>query len=153
MQATTDTVVAIDYHLTNTDGETLDSSEERGPLSYLHGHGNIVPGLEKAIEGKSEGDQLSVEIEPTEAYGEYREELVQNIPREAFSGVDKVEPGMRFSAESEQGPMVITVREVGDQEVTVDANHELAGQHLNFDVTVREVRAATDEEKASGEAG
>ncbi|MDT8439125.1 MAG: peptidylprolyl isomerase [Wenzhouxiangellaceae bacterium] len=151
MQASNDAVVTIDYTLTDHEGTVLDTSDGRGPLSYLHGHGNIIPGLEQALEGKAEGDQLKVTVAPEDGYGPHRAELVQEVPREAFAGVDQVEPGMRFNAESAQGPMVVKVVEVGDEKVKIDANHELAGQPLNFDVTVRGVRQAQAEELEQGQ--
>ncbi|QKK03284.1 MAG: peptidylprolyl isomerase [Pseudomonadota bacterium] len=152
MQIANNTVVSIDYTLTGDDGQVIDSSEGREPLVYLHGHQNIIPGLEKAIEGKTEGDELEVAVEPEEGYGPYRDELVQAVPREAFAGVDKVEPGMSFRAESNAGPMTVVVREVGDDTVTVDGNHMLAGQVLKFSVAVRSVREATETEIQQGTA-
>ena len=150
MEIAKDTVVSIDYTLTGDDGQVIDSSEGREPLQYLHGHQNIIPGLEKAIEGKTQGEKLSVTVDPEEGYGPYRDELVQDVPKEAFDGVDKVEPGMTFRAESNAGPMTVTVKEVGEETVTVDGNHMLAGQNLNFDVDIKDVREATDEEISQG---
>lgn len=150
MEIKNDTVVSIDYTLTGADGQIIDTSEGREPLVYLHGHGNIIPGLEKAIEGKTQGDEIAVSVEPEEAYGPYRDELVQDVPKSAFDGIDKVEPGMSFRAESSAGPMTVTVREVGDETVKVDGNHMLAGQVLNFKVEIKDVRAATETEKTEG---
>lgn len=144
-------VVSIHYTLTDDDGETLDSSAGRDPLTYLHGAQNIIPGLEHALTGKDVGDQLQVTVQPVDAYGEFNDELVQTVPREAFEGIDQVEPGMQFEARSpEGGSSIVMVKEVSDQGVVVDGNHPLAGQTLHFDVTVEEVRAATDEEVAHG---
>ncbi len=151
MQASANHVVEIDYTLTNNDGEVIDSSEGREPLAYLHGFGNIIPGLEKALEGKTEGDELKVRVEPEEGYGPRRDELVQSVSIEAFAGQDKVEPGMKFNAESSQGPMVVTVTSIEDGQVTIDANHDLAGQQLNFDVTVRGIREASPAEIEQGQ--
>lgn len=150
MQIAEDTVVRIDYTLRSNEGEVLDSSEGHGPLAYLHGHGNIIPGLEKAMTGHDEGDEFSVTLAPEEGYGPRREELVQDVPRSSFQGVEQLEPGMQFQAESNAGPMVVTVKEVGDEEVTVDGNHVLAGRELQFDVAVKDVRSATDEEIEHG---
>ncbi|MEE4638680.1 MAG: peptidylprolyl isomerase [Wenzhouxiangella sp.] len=150
MEIKANTVVSIDYTLTGADGQIIDTSEGREPLVYLHGHGNIIPGLEKAIEGKTEGDELAVSVEPEEAYGPYREELIQDVPKSAFDGMEKVEPGMSFRAESSAGPMTVTVREVGEDTVKVDGNHMLAGQVLNFKVAVKDVREATEAEKSEG---
>jgi FKBP-type peptidyl-prolyl cis-trans isomerase SlyD len=150
MEIAKDTVVSIDYTLTGDDGQVIDTSEGREPLQYLHGHQNIIPGLEKAIEGKTQGEKLSVTVDPEEGYGPYRDELVQDVPKEAFDGVDKVEPGMTFRAESNAGPMTVTVKEVGEETVTVDGNHMLAGQNLNFDVDIKDVREATEDEISQG---
>lgn len=151
MQAKPDTVVTIDYTLTGDDGEVIDTSEGREPLAYLHGHGNIIPGLEKALEGKAEGEEVKVKVEPEEGYGPHRQELVQEVSMEAFAGIDQVEPGMKFNAESAQGPLVVKVTKVEGEQVTIDANHELAGQELNFDVTVRDIREARPEELEQGQ--
>lgn len=151
MQANADTVVTIDYTLTNNDGEVIDTSQGREPLVYLHGHGNIIPGLEQALEGKAEGEELKVKVEPEEGYGPRREELIQQVPMDAFAGMEKVEPGMRFNAESAQGPLVVKVTEIEGDQVTIDANHELAGEQLNFEVTVRDVREANPQELEAGQ--
>lgn len=150
MQIAQDTVVSIDYTLRNGDGEVLDTSEDGQPLAYLHGHDNIIPGLERALEGHQEGDQVSVTVAPEEGYGHYSEDLVQKVPRDAFQGVEQLEPGMRFQAESQQGTAVVTVREVGEDEVVVDGNHALAGQHLDFAVAIAGVRTASGEELEHG---
>lgn len=146
-----DQVVSIHYTLTNDDGDTLDSSSGRDPLQYLHGAQNIIPGLESALEGKAVGDQLEVTLQPADAYGDFDEDLVQNVPMDAFEGVEKIEPGMQFEARSPEGAtQVVMVQEVNDEAVVVNGNHPLAGQVLHFDVTIEEVRDATDEEKAHG---
>jgi FKBP-type peptidyl-prolyl cis-trans isomerase SlyD len=145
-----DKVVSIDYTLTGDNGKVLDSSQGREPLAYLHGAGNIIPGLETALEGKNEGDQLNVQIPPDQAYGPRDERMVQPVPRTAFQGVADIQPGMQFQAQTNAGPRLITVVAVGGDQVTIDANHPLAGATLNFDVTVRNVRDATDQEKSHG---
>ncbi len=151
MQIEQNTVAAIDYTLTDENGEVLDSSEGREPLNYLHGAGNLIPGLEQALEGSTEGDSLQVTVQPENAYGERSEDLVQAVPMEAFAGVDQVEPGMRFQATDDQGNVrVVTVTAVEGEEVTVDANHPLAGQPLHFDVSVVGVREASSEEIEHG---
>lgn len=152
MQIANNSVVAMDYTLTDQEGQVIDTSEGREPLVYLHGHNNIIPGLEKALTGQEAGAEMDVVVQPAEGYGEYREELVQAVPRDAFAGVDKVEPGMSFRAESNAGPMNVIVREVSDDSVTVDGNHSLAGQILNFKVAIRSVREATAEEISEGRA-
>ncbi|MGZ9067786.1 MAG: FKBP-type peptidyl-prolyl cis-trans isomerase [Burkholderiales bacterium] len=149
MQIASEKVITIDYTLTDEAGETLDSSEQDGPLTYLHGSGNIVPGLEAALEGKSAGDSLKVVVPPADGYGEHDEELVQALPRDRFPD-GEIEIGMRFQAQSGGGTRVLTVVALTDEEVTIDANHPLAGRTLSFDVSVREVRNATQEEIAHG---
>src|SRR5688500_3296904 len=147
-----DKIVSIDYTLTGDNGQVLDSSQGREPLAYLHGAGNIIPGLEQALEGKNEGDQLNVSIPPDRAYGPRDERMVQPVPRAAFQGVNDIQPGMQFQANTNAGPRVITVVDVAADQVTIDANHPLAGATLNFDVTVRNVRDATEQEKSHGHA-
>lgn len=144
-------VVSFHYTLTNSDGETLDSSKGREPLKYLHGARNIVPGLEKALEGKSAGEKLTVEVQPDEAYGHVNPELVQKVPRAAFEGAPEIKAGMQFQAQGPTGEVqIITVKEVADDEVTVDANHPLAGEVLHFDIAVEDVREATEDEISHG---
>ena len=142
-------VVSFHYTLTNAQGDVLDQSQDQ-PMPYLHGAGNIIPGLEKELAGKKVGDKLTVKVPAAEAYGEYHEQLVNDVPREAFQGVDQIEPGMQFQANTPEGVQVITVKAVNGETVTVDANHPLAGQDLNFDVEIVEVREATEEESAHG---
>ncbi|MDW5376979.1 peptidylprolyl isomerase [Halomonas sp. HP20-15] len=150
MQIAQNSVVAFHYTLTNDSGEVLDSSEGREPLTYLHGSGNIIPGLEKELEGHQSGDKLQVNVSPEEGYGEKQEALVQEVPRDAFQGVESVEPGMQFQAQTQGGPLMVTVTQVEGDTVVVDGNHPLAGQKLNFDVEIAEVREATNEELEHG---
>jgi FKBP-type peptidyl-prolyl cis-trans isomerase SlyD len=146
-----DRVVSIDYTLTDAGNNTLDSTGGADPLSYLHGHGNIIPGLEKALEGKSRGDSFRVTIPSAEAYGERDARLIAAVPLDRFQGADAVKPGMRFHAEAPDGSFrVLTVTQVEGSQVTVDGNHPLAGLDLNFDVTVVDVRKATAEEMKHG---
>jgi FKBP-type peptidyl-prolyl cis-trans isomerase SlyD len=150
MEITQQRVVTIHYTLTNDAGEVLDSSRGADPLAYLHGAGNIIPGLENALAGKRAGDKLTVRVEPAQGYGERDDRLVQSVPRRAFQGIADIQPGMTFHAESSNGPMRVTVTRVAGDMVTVDGNHPLAGEHLNFDVEVADVRTATDEELSHG---
>jgi len=144
------TVVTIDYTLTDTEGNILDRSIEGG-FAYLHGANNIVPGLENALTGKTSGDKLKVNVPPDQGYGERDERLMQVIQRDAFGTEDKIEPGQQFHAQAPSGtPLVVTVTQVEDDNVTIDCNHPLAGETLNFDVEVLDVRSATDDEKAHG---
>ena len=143
--------VSIHYTLTNEQGETLDSSEGQDPLRYLHGASNIIPGLENALVGKTTGDKVSVSVQPEDGYGEINPEMVQIVPREAFEGIDDIQAGMQFQASGPDGQtQVVTIKAVGEEGVTVDGNHPLAGQVLNFDVSIEEVRDATEEEIAHG---
>ncbi|QFU00935.1 FKBP-type peptidyl-prolyl cis-trans isomerase SlyD [Halomonas sp. THAF5a] len=150
MQIAQNSVVAFHYTLTNDAGEVLDSSEGREPLTYLHGAGNIIPGLEKQLEGRVAGDKLQAQVAPEEGYGEVQPQLVQEVPRDAFQGVESVEPGMQFQAQTQGGPLMVTVTQVEGDTVTVDGNHPLAGQSLNFDVEIAEVREASEEEVEHG---
>ncbi|WP_438970051.1 FKBP-type peptidyl-prolyl cis-trans isomerase [Methylophaga sp.] len=150
MKVAENKVVVIDYTLTDNEGSVIDSSEGAGPLAYLHGAGNIIPGLEEALVDKEAGDEVKASIEPAKAYGERHDQLKQEVPSELFSGVEKVEVGMQFQSETEQGPVLVTVVEIKDDTITVDGNHPLAGVPLNFEVTVREVREPSEEELEHG---
>ncbi len=150
MQIAQNSVVAFHYTLTNDTGEVLDSSEGREPLTYLHGAGNIIPGLEKELEGRQAGDTLNAVVAPGEGYGEQQDQLVQEVPRDAFQGVEGIEPGMQFQAQTQGGPLMVTVTKVEGDTVTVDGNHPLAGQTLNFAVEIASVREASEEEIEHG---
>ncbi|MEJ2533086.1 MAG: peptidylprolyl isomerase [Halioglobus sp.] len=144
-------VVSMHYKLTDASGNVLDSSEGAEPLNYLHGAGNLIPGLEKALAGREQGDSLQVVVEPADAYGDVRPEMIQAVDRSAFQGVETVEPGMTFQAQGPDGATQrIVVTGVEGDSVTIDANHPLAGVQLHFDVQVVGVREATDEEIAHG---
>ena len=146
-------VVTFHYTLTNSNGEELDSSAGRDPMKYLHGASNIVPGLEKEMDGKSSGDKLKVEVQPEEGYGQVNPQLIQKVPHSAFEGVPEIKPGMQFQAQGPGGETQhITVKEVTGDEVIVDGNHPLAGQVLHFDVTIEDVREASEEELSHGHA-
>ena len=146
-----DKVVLIHYTLKNDSGEVLDSSSGGDPLAYIHGQGNLIAGLEKALEGRQSGDKLNVSVEPSEGYGERDDSLVQQVPRRAFGGAPNVQPGMQFHAQTSQGhTRVVTVTRIQGDMVTVDGNHPLAGENLHFDVEVAEVRDATEEELEHG---
>lgn len=144
-------VVSIHYTLTDSSGEVLDSSEGSDPLNYLHGAGNIIPGLERALVGKAVGSNLEVVVAPEDGYGEVHEDLLQEVPMAAFQGVDNIEPGMAFEAQDQEGnARRVVVRSVSDDTVVVDANHPLAGVELNFAVEVVDIRDASEEEIAHG---
>ncbi|WP_108652268.1 FKBP-type peptidyl-prolyl cis-trans isomerase [Dongshaea marina] len=146
-------VVTIHYKVVDAhSGDLLESSEGGDPMIYLHGASNIIPGLEKALEGKSVGDELEITIAPEEAYGERQDEHIHQLPIESFEGVESIEPGMAFTAQTPQGPINLVVQDVTEEMVTVDANHPLAGKSLTFSVKIDSIRDASDEEKAHGHA-
>lgn len=149
MKAAKETVVAIEYTLKDDQGNVIDASGDRGPMEYLHGAQNIIPGLEQQIEGLTAGESRSVTVPPELGYGEFNEKLIQRVPLSSFGG-HAVQPGMRFHAETNLGMRVLMIREVLDQEVVLDGNHELAGKTLHFDIKVVSVRAAELSEVAHG---
>ena len=150
MQIADNMAVSIHYTLTNDDGEVLDSSISDEALVYLHGGGNIISGLEKALHGKVAGDKFNVRIAPEDAYGELMEEMIQVISRDMFEGIDNIEVGMQFHADVSSGTGVVKVVNIEDDDITIDGNHPLAGLALTFDVEVIDVRPATEEESAHG---
>ncbi len=150
MQISDNSVVSFHYTLTDKDGNVIDSSQGNAPLTYLHGVGQIVPGLENALVGKAVGDKMDVQVPAAEGYGERHEFMIQQVPREAFQGVDDIQPGMQFTAQTPQGGMTVTVTAVDESTVTVDGNHPLAGQDLFFAVEIVSVREASAEEQAHG---
>ena len=150
MRITKDQVVAIDYTLTDDQGQVLDTSEGSEPLWYLHGAKGIIPGLERELDGKQTGDHLEVAITPKDGYGERNDSLRQSVSRDQFDDNQELELGMQFRVDSGNEPLIVTIVEITDDTVTVDGNHPLAGMNLNFDVTVREIRAATPEELEHG---
>lgn len=152
MRIAKNSVVTIDYTLTDDDGHVLDSSEGDDPLSYLHGVGGLIPGLERELDGREAADQFEVAVAPEDGYGERDEALRQDVPRDQFEGMEDLELGMQFRVDSDTGPMVITIVEIDGDIISIDGNHPLAGVNLNFAVTVREVREATEEELEHGHA-
>lgn len=149
MQISRDSVVSLHYKLTGEDGNVIDASSGE-PLSYLHGHGNIIAGLEQALEGAEAGLKSTVTIEPEKGYGERRDDMIVGVAREQFDPAMELKPGLQVMANGPQGDVVFTIVEIGDEEVTLDGNHPLAGQTLRFDVEVAEVRPATAEELEHG---
>ena len=143
-------VVSLAYQVKTEEGVVVDQSTAEAPLDYLHGHDNLIVGLEKALEGKVAGDKFSITVAPEEAYGEHMDEMIQRVPADVFQGVEQIEVGMRFLADTDQGPIPVEVTEVDGDEVVVDGNHMLAGQTLGFEVEVIAVRAATEEEATHG---
>jgi FKBP-type peptidyl-prolyl cis-trans isomerase SlyD len=146
-------IVAIDYTLKAEDGSLIDTSEGDEALLYLHGSGQIVPGLEAALLGKTVSDKLAVTVQPDDGYGPRRNDRVLTVPRSSLPEGETPEVGMQLEAVGRRGEhIVLWVTEVGDDEVTLDGNHPLAGQTLFFDVEVKSVREATEEERTHGHA-
>lgn len=143
-------VVAFHYTLTNERGEKLDTSRGGLPLLYLHGHGNLLRGLEQALEGRSSGDRFTVTVPAELGYGACDAELVQRVPRAALDTAGVIEVGMQLQAHSADGELPVRVIAVDTDSVTVDGNHPLAGETLVFDVEVRNVRDAEQEELETG---
>ncbi|MBN8895401.1 MAG: peptidylprolyl isomerase [Rhodanobacter sp.] len=150
MQIARDSVAAFHYTLTDDQNQVIDSSAGRDPLTYLHGGGQIVPGLEKQLEGRSAGDKFTADVVPEEGYGVHHPELMQEVPRSAFQGVEDIQPGMQFQGRGPQGEINVTVTRVEDDKVFIDGNHPLAGKTLHFAIEVTDVRAASEEELAHG---
>jgi FKBP-type peptidyl-prolyl cis-trans isomerase SlyD len=150
MSITQDQVVSIHYTLKDDAGEIIDSSPDGEPLVYLHGHGNLIPGLERELAGKRAGDKLQVTVSAADGYGEYDEALVQRVPRRTLKGLANLRVGMRLQAQSGQGARAVTVTRIAGDMVTLDGNHPLAGKSLHFQVEVAAVRAASDAELSHG---
>ncbi len=150
MQVALNRVVSIDYQLRDEAGELIDESEPGEPLEYLHGFGGIIPGLEKALEGRRVGDAFSIVIPPEEGYGEHNPKLTQRVSRRDFGKDQELELGMRFRVQTNMGPQVVTIIDIEGDVVTLDANHDLAGITLCFQILVRKIREATPEEVSHG---
>ena len=148
---TQDVVATIHYQLTLDDGSVVDSSFGQEPLVYLQGHGNIVPGLERQLDGKKVGDTIDAVVTPDEGYGELDPSAEQTVSRDVFPKDVEIQPGMSFHGEDEQGQTIpLFIKSLSDDEVVITSNHPLAGQRLNFKIEVVEVRPATQEELEHG---
>jgi FKBP-type peptidyl-prolyl cis-trans isomerase SlyD len=150
VEITADRVVTIHYTLKDDKGAVLDSSAGGEPLAYIQGHGNLVSGLEKALEGKQDGNTLAVVVSPEEGYGTRDEALIQRVPKRSLQGSGEIKKGMQFQARTEDGMRVFTVTALAGDMVTLDGNHPLADRTLHFDVEVVSVREATTEELEHG---
>lgn len=150
MKIEKNSVVSIHFGVAEVDGNPLDSTENGSPLEYIQGTQYLVPGLEKELEGKEVGYKFDVKLEAEDAYGPFREELVQEVPKELFEGVDEIAVGMSFHAETAQGVRTVEVTAVNEDSVSIDANHPLAGMALQFVGEVVAIREATQEELAHG---
>jgi len=143
-------VVTLDYLLKDENDNTLDSSEAASPIVYIQGSNNILPGIEGAVTGLKVEDEVAVFIAAADAYGVYEAEKVATVPRSALVGIEELEVGMQLQEDTGQGSQIITIKAVNDTEVVVDANHPLAGQDLYFELQIKAVRMATDEELEHG---
>jgi FKBP-type peptidyl-prolyl cis-trans isomerase SlyD len=150
MTITKGSVVLFDYTLTDDDKEMIDSSAEDGPLAYLHGEGQIVKGLERAMEGKNAGDTFRVTVEAAEGYGLPDPSKVVVVSADEIEGEEELEEGMQLEMDTEDGEQTVVITKIEGNNVTIDGNHPLAGLRLNFDIKIREVRPATAEEVAHG---
>ena len=151
MKVGKDKVVLMHYTLKNDAGDVIDSSDGADPLPFLQGHGNIIPGLESALEGSKVGDKLDVSIKPEEGYGERIKDAIQEIPSSALQGVDEVKVGMQLQSQDKDGnAFLVTVTKIEDDKITVDGNHPLAGQTLHFSVSIESIRKAEAEELSHG---
>lgn len=145
-------IVSFHYTLKNSEGEQLESSREGEAMSYLHGSNNIIPGLEKAMQGRQAGDEFSVTVQPEEAYGTRTEANIQRVPLKRLGKMPRPAVGQVLGLQTQQGPVQVTVVKVGKFNIDVDANHPLSGQALTFDVEIVSVRDATEEETSHGHA-
>lgn len=150
MKIKNNTVVSIHFGVTEIDGNALDSTENGAPLEYIQGTGYLVPGLEAELEGKEVGDKFDLKLEAKDAYGEYQEALVQQVPRNLFEDIDEIKVGMSFQADTEQGQRTVEVTEITGEMISIDANHSLAGMALQFVGEVVGIRVATAEELDHG---
>jgi FKBP-type peptidyl-prolyl cis-trans isomerase SlyD len=151
MSLTKNQVASVAYTL-KVDDQIIDQADKENPMDFIHGVGGMIPGFEKALEGKSIGDSFSITVEPSEAYGERNDDLTQDVKREMFAGVpdDQLVAGAQFQAQTDAGVEVITIAGVDGDTIKIDANHPLAGKTLNFDVEMLDIREATAEELEHG---
>lgn len=149
MKVSLNKVVAIHYKLTNNEGTVLDSSDGRGPLNFIHGLGHLIPGMEEGLDGKEVGSKFQLKVSPEKGYGNYQNEMMQQVPVSAFAG-QEIKVGMQFEAGTDEQRFLVNIKSIEAETVTVDGNHPLAGVELNFDIEVIEIREATDDEIAHG---
>lgn len=150
MKITKDKVVSLAYQVRTAEGVIVDEATITAPLEYLHGHNSLIPGLEKALENHEVGDKFNIDLASADAYGDFNDNLVQNVPKNVFVGIDDLEVGMRFLADTDHGPVPVEITAIDGDTITVDGNHMLAGQDLKFDVEILAIRNATEEEIAKG---
>lgn len=150
MKISNDCVVYLHYTLTDETGKELESSRGEAPMSYLHGHSNIIPGLEEALADKAAGDRVTVTVPPEKGYGIVQPGLVQRVAIKYLQGAKTWRPGMIAMVQTEQGPRQVQVVKVGRFMADVDLNHPMAGKTLTFDVEIVSVRAGDASEVAHG---
>jgi FKBP-type peptidyl-prolyl cis-trans isomerase SlyD len=150
VEITADRVVLIHYTLKDDAGAVIDSSSGADPLAYIQGHGNLVAGLEKALEGKKDGDTVAVSVSPDDGYGKYDAALIQRVPKRSLQGSGEIKKGMQFQGQTPDGMRLFTVTAVVGDMITLDGNHPLADKTLHFDVNIVSVREATAEELEHG---
>jgi len=146
MQVSKDTVVSLDYTLKNRQGGLIESTDGSDALKYIHGQGQLLPALESALEGKSSGDSLEIDLKPEEGYGQRDDSMVFTLPNSKFEDQEAVKVGTRFVAKVGDGTRIFKVVDIEGDQVTVDGNHPLAGEALHFDIEIKDVREATEEE-------
>jgi FKBP-type peptidyl-prolyl cis-trans isomerase SlyD len=149
MKVSLNKVVAIHYTLTNNEGTVLDSSNGRGPLNFIHGLGHLIQGMEEGIDGKEVGNKFQLKVSPEKGYGNYQNEMVQQVPLSAFAG-QEIKVGMQFEAGTDEQRFLVNIKAIDAETVTVDGNHPLAGVELNFDIEIIDIREATEDEIAHG---
>lgn len=153
MKITNNCVASIEYTLSDENGQVIESSDQGGsPMLYLHGHGSLLPALEKSLEGKAAGDTVEVTLPPEEAFGERMQDAEQRVPLKHLAGSRRWKPGMTATVHTDKGQRQVTIIKVGHTMATVDTNHPLAGQTLRFSLQVKDVREASPEELSHGHA-
>ena len=152
MRISKDMFATFEYAVRDEQGELIDNSRDSGPLSYIHGKGRIVPGLESALEGKSAGDTFSVTVAPEQGYGERDDSRIHVFTREELAALGELKVGMQLQAGDESAKRILTVSQIQDDKIIMDENHPLAGKTISFDVHVLAVRDATVEELETGQA-
>ena len=151
MTITKDKVATIHYTLKDDQGTLIESSVGKEPLLYLHGTGNLITGLENALEGRKKGETVKVTVAPAEGYGDRDNELVEEVAKDEFESDEELEIGKEFQYDDEEGNVYhVRITAIGEQTITVDGNHPLAGKTLNFEVEIIDIRDATKEEKEHG---
>jgi len=152
MKINNNKIVTLGYTLQNDDGQILDQADQDNPFLYMHGTGGIIKGLERALDDKEVDDSFNLIVAPEDAYGERDDNLTEAVPKSMFEGIpeEELKAGSQFHAQTAQGTQIISIASVEGDTVKIDANHPLAGETLHFDVTVLDIREATEEEVENG---